>query len=102
MTHLILDGADLGIWSSHHSGGLLIPPDKRPSVLQADRECAELECLRLAQLHPGVFVLFAPVAMAKRLSEVSHVNLRGEAVRLRNVARLLPILDPLTDSEIPF
>ena len=103
MTHLILDGRDLDTWQRHHSGGLLIPADKRPTVLQADRERAEREVLRLAREHAsGLFVLFAPVAIGKRVPEASHVNLRGEVLRSVHVARLLPILQADDESDIPF
>lgn len=103
MTHLILDGRDLDAWQRHHSGGLLIPANKRPTVLQADRQRAESEVLRLAREHPGgLFVLYAPVAIAKRVPEASHVNLRGEVMRTNSVARLLAIADSLDDLEVPF
>jgi hypothetical protein len=105
MTHLILNGADMDDWVKHHTGGLLIPAATRPTVLQADREAAERECLRLAREHSGgLFVLFAPVAIAKRLPEASHVNLRGEVLRTSNVARLLPIAGSPghEDWDIPF
>lgn len=100
MTHLILDGADLDGWTRHHGGGVLIPLHKRPTVLQATREAAEREALRLAQHASGVFVVFAPVALAKRLPEATHVNLRGEVLRTVNVAKLLNIGDP--SDEPPF
>lgn len=103
MTHLILDGADMDSWQRHHSGGLLIPANKRPTVLQADRSRAESEVLRLAREHPGgLFVLYAPVAIAKRVPQATHVNLRGEVVRTNNVARLLPIEGAAGDDEAPF
>lgn len=107
MTFLILDGGgDIeATWTKHHSGGLLIPANKRPTVLQRDRDAAERECLRLAREHMGgLFVLFAPVALAKRVPEASHVNLRGEVLRTSNVARLLPILGApgIDDPDIPF
>lgn len=103
MTHLILDGADMDSWQRHHSGGLLIPADKRPTVLQADRSRAESEVLRLAREHQaGLFVLYAPVAIAKRVPQATHVNLRGEVVRTNNVARLLPIADGPDDDALPF
>lgn len=104
MTHLILDGSDLDLWPRHHSGGHLIPPHKRPTVLQADRERAERECLRLAQMHNGLFVLFAPVAMAKRVGEVTHVNIRGQELRRRSVYRLLTIDagGATDDADVPF
>jgi hypothetical protein len=103
MTHLILDGADLDGWTKHHSGGLLIPERKRPTVLQADRARAEAEVLRLAREHPGgLFVLYAPVAIAKRVPEASHVNLRGEVMRTNSVARLLTIADGPEDNDAPF
>lgn len=105
MTHLILDGADLDLWPRHHSGGHQIPLHKRPTVLQADRDMAERECLRLARCHGGgLFVLFAPVAIARRVAQASHVNIRGEPVRTSDVVRLLPIaggsLD--LDHDVPF
>ena len=104
MTHLILDGADMDTWQRHHSGGLLVPERKRPTVLQADRQRAELEVLRLAREHMGgMFVLFAPVAIAKRVPEATHVNLRGEVLRTSSVARLLTIAGgPEDDDGIPF
>lgn len=103
MTHLILDGRDVDTWQRHHAGGVLIPAHKRPTVLQADRQRAELEVLRLAREHPGgLFVLYAPVAIAKRVPEASHVNLRGEVVRTSSVARLLTIADGPADDDVPF
>ncbi len=101
MTHLILDACDMDSWQRHHSGGVLIPADKRPTVLQADRERAEREVLRLAREHMGgLFVLFAPVAIGKRVPEASHVNIRGQVLRTANVVRLLPIAQP--GDEVPF
>lgn len=104
MTHLILDGSDMDNWQRHHSGGLLIPANKRPTVMQADRERAEREALRLCREHMGgLFVIFAPVALAKRVPEATHVNLRGEVLHTSNVARLLTIGAPAhDDSDIPF
>ena len=102
MTHLIIDGRDVDQWTRHHSGGLLIPADKRPTVLQANRGAGEREALRLAQMHAsGTFVLFAPVALARRIPETTHVNFRGEALRTGTVVRLLPILGEEAD-DIPF
>ena len=80
---------------------MLHPGGEEPT----DRDAAERECLRLAREHPGgLFVLFAPVALARRIQETSHVNLRGEAMRTANVARLLPILGApgIDDPDIPF
>ena len=103
MTHLIIDGADMDNWQRHHSGGLLIPASKRPTVLQADRDRAEREALRLCREHMGgLFVVFAPIALAKRVPEATHVNLRGEVLQTTNVARLLTIGQPDDDSDIPF
>ena len=104
MTFLILDGADMALWQKHHSGGLLIPAGKRPTVLQADRDLAEREALRLCREHMGgLFVVFAPVALAKRVPEATHVNLQGQTLRTSNVARLLTIGEPGDDdSDIPF
>ena len=103
MTHLILDGADLDNWQRHHAGGLMIPANKRPTVLQADRARAEREALRLCSEHMGgLFVVFAPVALAKRVPEATHVNLKGEILRTHNVARLLTIGEPVDDRDIPF
>ena len=48
------------------------------------------------------FVVFAPVALAKRVPEATHVNLRGEVLQTHNVARLLTIGQPDDDSDIPF
>lgn len=103
MTHLILNGADLDLWPRHHSGGHVIPPGNRPMVLQRNRELAERECLRLARLHgSGLFVLFAPVALARRVPEATHVNLRGEVVNTRQVARLITISGGPEDHDVPF
>lgn len=103
MTHLILDGSDLDLWRRHRSGGRLVPDGKRPTVLQPDRKTAEDECLRLARYHAdGLFVLFAPVAIARRVPECTHVNLRGEPVRHTNVVRLLTIAGGPEDLELPF
>lgn len=103
MTHLIIDGADMDNWQRHHAGGLLIPASKRPTVLQADRDRAEREALRLCREHMGgLFVVFAPLALAKRVPEATHVNLRGEVLQTHNVARLLTIGQPDDASDIPF
>lgn len=103
MTHLILDAAgDIeATWTKHHAGGLLIPEHKCPTVLQNDRDAAEREALRLAREHMGgLFVIFAPVAIAKRVPEATHVNMRGEVLRTSNVARILAIAQ--LGDEIPF
>ncbi len=105
MTHLIVNVADFDAWQRHHSGGLLIPAHQQPKVLQRTREAAELECLRLSREHAGgTFVMFAALALAKRVPEASHVNLQGQVLRTSNVARLLPILDApgVDDPDIPF
>jgi hypothetical protein len=103
MTHLILEASELDQWRKHHSGGLLVPEARRPVVLQPSREAAESEALRLAQRLPhGMFVLFAPVALAKRLPEVTHVNIRGEPLQQRNVVRLVKIGGTDQDWDIPF
>lgn len=103
MTHLILEASELDQWQKHHSGGLLVPAARRPAVLQPSREAAESEALRLAQMLPhGLFVLFAPVALAKRLPEVTHVNIRGEPLQQRNVVRLVKVSSAEDDWEIPF
>lgn len=83
---------------------------KHPATLGGDRVEAwlshlatELEVLRLAREHPGgLFVLYAPVALAKRVPEASHVNLRGEVVRTSSVARLLTIAGGPLDDDVPF
>lgn len=98
MTHLILEASELDHWEPHPSGARLIHANRRPTMLQPDRDTAEREALRLARAHPqGLFVLFAPVAMAKRVPEATHVNLRGEVIRHAGVVRLLVIGD-----QIPF
>ncbi|MBE2245573.1 MAG: hypothetical protein IAE86_22675 [Burkholderiaceae bacterium] len=103
MSHLILDGADVYEWPRHHGGGVVIPAHRRPTVPQANRLAAEAEVMRLAAAHPGgVFVLFAPVAIAKRVPEATHCNLRGEVMRTHNVVRLLPIVDAPYEDDLPF
>ena len=68
---LILDVADwhAGAWPGlfGHAGEVAgrIPPEKRPTVVQASREVAERELLRLAERHPqGRFVLFTATHLA--------------------------------------
>lgn len=102
MTHLVIDGADLDSWERHHSGGLIIPASKRPTVLQVSRDAAEREALRLAKGNiGGLFVVYAPVAIAKRTPVATHVNLRGEVLQTRNEARLL-LIGGGPEDEIPF
>lgn len=102
MTHLILDAGEMDTWQRHHSGGLLVPAQSRPTVLQRDRATAEGECLRLAQHKAGLFVIFAPVAMGKRVPETTHVNMNGLPVRHRHVARLLTVAGGGWDDDVPF
>lgn len=98
--HLILDTADVEEWTRHHAGGILVPESKRPSVLQVDGVTAEREALRLATAsRSGRFVIYAPVAIAVRVLESTHVNILGEPIMHKDVVRLLPIHE---DDDLPF
>jgi hypothetical protein len=63
-------------------------------VLQASREVAEREALRLQSAHPyGRFVVFTATAVTVMLDTPTHVNLKGEPLMTRKVARLADLHD---------
>ena len=103
---LILDVADwhAGAWPGlfGHAGEVAgrIPPEKRPTVVQASREVAERELLRLAERHPqGRFVLFTATHLAVAAQIATHVTLGGTPIISQKVYRLASIE---SESDIPF
>lgn len=104
---LILEWSEASGWPSMFgeigvllaSKPLRIPQERRPAVVQPDRETAEREAKRLAQCHPGKrFAIFEAHVEGRTVEVASHINLKGEVWMTRKVPALLEI----DDSEIPF
>lgn len=82
------------------SGCERIPADRRPTVLQPDREEAEKEALRLAARFPGRrFAVFAAAALAQTIDVPTHVSISGQVLVAGKSASLAKI-GP--DDEVPF
>lgn len=106
---LILEWSDAADWRNPWThepvNGLqrapvTIPMERRPTVLQPDRETAEAEARRLAKAHPGkLFAVFEATAVAKIVSVPSHITVAGEVFANRTSAVLL---DLDNEAEIPF
>lgn len=108
---LIVECSDADTWpglKSRMPGGsvqnptepLQVPPQHRPSAMQADIDTAEAEAQRLARAHPGkVFVIFKAVAAAKTTKVPTHTTLGGKTTGEQQVAVLLDIGE---DDGIPF
>lgn len=97
---LILDMADSDNWYAGPVATSLcrIPPEKRPTVVQASREVAEREALRLQAAHPGGrFVVFEATHVSVTVTAPTHVNLKGEPLLHTTVARLASLRE-----EVPF
>jgi hypothetical protein len=96
--HVIIDLGESHQWDlrfREHGrlhGPQLIPPGKRPTILQCAREIAEAEALRLARAHPtGRFVIFTATDVAVLVDAPTHVNVNGQPLRNERVARLASI-----------
>lgn len=77
----------------------LIPPARRPTILQPDRPTAETEAKRLALLHPSArFMLFEAGMVAMATSVPSHVTISGRVWDTRRVA----VLVELDNDQVPF
>jgi len=104
---MILEISESGDWQTHPasprlvSSPLQIPPNRRPTMLQPDRETAEREALRLAREHPrGRFVVFEAVAAGITAKVPTHTTLSGKVVAERDIATLVHFKDE--DDGIPF
>ena len=101
--HLIVEMSEAQEWPAAPMAGRwakVVPHDRRPTILQQDRETAEREALRLAREHPGKrFVIFAPVAAGVTAKVPTHVSISGQVIVERSVPALTTIEDP---NEIPF
>lgn len=101
--HLIVEVSDATAWEDAPRAGpwaKVIPTDRRPTILQQDRETAEREALRLAGEHPGRrFVVFAPIAVGVTAKVPTHVSVSGKVILERSVPALATIDNP---NEIPF
>lgn len=105
---MILDVSETHDWQAHPAASmdgakaLNIPPNRRPTVLQANREIAERECVRLAHLHPGArFMVFEAVAVGVTAKVPTHTTLSGKVIAERLIATLVHIKSE-DDHEIPF
>ncbi len=77
-----------------------IPAERRPAVLQPDRDTAEREALRLATAHPGKrFAIFECNALATTVQIPSHTTVGGQVFQHRTTAVLLAVG---ASDEIPF
>lgn len=105
---MILEVSETHDWETHPfasmdgARALVIPPNRRPSVLQANRESAERECVRLAAAHAGArFMVFEAVAVGLTAKVPTHTTLGGKVVAERSFATLVHIKEDDSD-EIPF
>jgi hypothetical protein len=102
---VIIDMRNAAEWPAsgplfEHTNPLKIPEHKRPTVVQCSREIAEREALRLQQAHPdGRFVLFEATHVTVQVDAPTHVNLSGQTMFSRQIARLAKVHDA---DEIPF
>lgn len=100
---VILDMAESHEWSTapiSQEAPLRIPERKRSTMVQCSREVAEREALRLQEAHPdGRFVLFQATHVTCLLDAPTHVNLAGQTIFSRKVARLAEVHDA---DAIPF
>lgn len=107
MSCLILDMTEAELWEDMTipaAAPKRIPSECRPTVLQKDRETAELELLRLAKRYPGRrFVLFEPRAQAVTIKVPTHATLGGKVVAERTETLLVTIQDPTDpNDDLPF
>ena len=78
---------------------LRIPVERRPAILQPDRETAEAEAKRLAAQHPGKhFAVFGAQVVGITVDVPSHITVSGKVWQTHRVPAVLAI----DDSEIPF
>lgn len=101
--HLIVEMSEAHQWDGAPQAGRwakVVPADRRPTILQQDRETAEKEALRLAGEHPGKrFVVFAPIAAGVTAKVPTHVSISGKVI----VERSVPALGSIDDlNEVPF
>lgn len=76
-----------------------VPENRRPTVLQPDRETATAEAMRLAGRHPGKrFAIFRATDLAMTVDVPSHITPAGQVWLSRKVATLVEI----DDSQVPF
>jgi len=87
--------------SSTNPGPLRIPENRKPTMLQPDRETAEEEARRLAAAKGGdrVFVVFEAAAAVRMVTIPTHTTLGGKTTGERRVAQ---VLDLGEDDGIPF
>lgn len=103
MSYLILEMSEAERWGApwNDAGQIReIPLNRRPRMLQPDRETAEREAKRLAERHPGCrFVVFAPVAAGITATVPTHINISGKVLMERRVATVVTLDAP---DDIPF
>lgn len=77
-----------------------IPAERRPAVLQPDRETAEREAQRLAAAHPGKrFAIFECNALATTVQIPTHTTVGGQVFQHRQAAVLLAVTE---NDAVPF
>lgn len=104
MSFLIVELGDAHNWqTASWCAAQVIPSNRRPTMLQADRESAEREALRLAGLHPGSrFVVFAPVSAGVTVKVPTHITLGGKVFNEVAQVALVEIGEEPDDEGIPF
>lgn len=76
-----------------------IPNERRPSVLQPNRQVAEEEAKRLAERHPGRrFMVFEARSAGVAVDVPSHTTVSGKVFLSRKMA----VVVDLDDDEVPF
>lgn len=109
--HVIIEMSDAHNWETFPGGQLPAPPlaptkipeRRRPTVLQASREIAEQECLRLANEHPGSkFVVFAPICAGITAKVATHTTLAGKVIAERAIATVVQFQEEEVEDGLPF
>lgn len=98
---LILDVTDaMDQAPGRPTGCELIPSEKRPTVLQPDRETADREVVRLARMNPGRrFAVFEACAMGITIDVPTHISITGEVILTGKQAVLVRVDE---DDGVPF
>jgi hypothetical protein len=107
VSFLILDITEAHNWAELQvplSKPRRIPADRRPTVLQADRDAAERELLRLAKRYPNrTFLLFEPTAKGVTIKVPTHHTLAGKVIGERAETLLVKVSDVgELDDDLPF
>lgn len=110
---LIVECSEADVWPALATGEPLraggagpvrIPQARQPAILQADRETAEREAMRLASTKGAgkVFVIFEAVAAARMVTVHSHTTLGGKLTGEQLLPRVLDLGEHNDLDDLPF